>query len=356
MIKEKLARLQSTLQKQNLNGLILVNAGFHAADPLLYYLLLRTPEYAVLIIPQHGTPTLFAIRFEVTELRACYPEFSVQPLSQSIGTHIAEHLKGKRAAIHTKAIPTSLYTELLKKKIRLYEYTEADQVPSVKSNQEIIRLRQAADCSDKIFTALLTHWKKFKTEADVAHFILVATAEQGVEPSFPPIVASGKHASNPHYQPQNKKIQRGFCVIDMGVRFHGYCSDMTRTIYVGSPSEAERVLYQTLLEAQTGTMKKVKAGVSTTQLDEFCRQKLGRRLNKQFVHGLGHGLGTQVHEWPSVSKGQDVVLQENMVITIEPGVYKQGVYGIRIEDDVVVGKASAKILTKSQKELMIVGE
>ena len=127
---------------------------------------------------------------------------------------------------------------------------------------------------------------------------------------------------------------------------------MTRTIYVGRPSAAEKALYKKLLQAQAETVKRVKAGISTAELDEFCRGILGARLNKQFVHGLGHGLGTQVHEWPSVSKGQNIILEENMLITIEPGIYKKNVYGIRIEDDVVVTKTSGRVLTKSTKTLI----
>ena len=356
MFKAKLKKIQQALGRKRLDGLVLGNFGFHLYDDLLYYLLLRVPEHLVAFIPVTGKPTLYAIPFEVAEISHAYPDCRVRPLATSAATAFALLVKGKKiVGLRSSTLPANIYQSLIRiKRTRWRNFDREKEIMAIKLPSEIARLKRAAALTDQIFTRLFRHWRRFRTETDVAQFILLEIAKHGVEPSFPPIVASGAHAANPHYRPQNKKIQSGFCVLDFGVRYAGYCSDMTRTIYIGQPSAAERALYRTLLEAQTSTMSRVKAGISTAELDKFCRQSLGNRLNKQFVHGLGHGLGTQVHEWPAVTASQNVALEENMVITIEPGVYQTGKYGIRIEDDVVVTKRGVRVLTKSGKNLMSV--
>jgi len=356
MFKDKLKKIQRALREQKLDGLVLGNFGFHLYDDLLYYLLLRVPEHLVAFIPVAGKPTLYAIPFEVGELTRAYPACRVRPLAASTASLLTPIVQGKkRIGLRPSTLPANIYQALKRvARTRWKNFDREKEIMAIKLPSEVIRLRRAAKLTDQIFTRLIRRWRRFRTETDIAQFILLEIAKHGLTPSFPPIVATGRNAANPHYQPQNKKIQSGFCVLDFGVRAAGYCSDMTRTIYVGKPNAAERALYQTLLEAQTSTVKKVRAGVATADLDDFCRQKLGKRLNKQFVHGLGHGLGTQVHEWPSVSANQPVLLEENMLITIEPGVYQAGKYGIRIEDDVVVTKKGAKILTMSTKKLIAV--
>ncbi len=113
-------------------------------------------------------------------------------------------------------------------------------------------------------------------------------------------------------------------------------------------------LYETVLEAQQKTIEVVKSGSIANELDHYCRALLGNKLSREFIHGLGHGVGTQVHEWPSINGRSEAVLQENMLITIEPGVYAQGKYGIRIEDDVLVGARQPIVLTQTTKELIYV--
>jgi Xaa-Pro aminopeptidase len=355
MLRDKIKKIQLSLQDNKLDGIILGNYGFNAYDDLLYYMLLRIPEYALIFIPRKGKPTLYAIPFEVNELKLNYPEFIVRPLISSVEAIILPHIKPiKNIGLKMNTLPASIYRKIVQlHKPRFTSFGNAAEIMAIKLPEEIKRLKKACNITDEIFIKLVNNWRKFKTEQDVANFILVLAAKMGVEPSFAPIVASGKNASNPHYHPQNKIIQKGFCVIDMGVRYDGYCSDMTRTVYVGKPSKKECHLYTVLLGAQMDTIKKVKTGTTTAVIDIFCRNQLGK-LNKQFIHGLGHGLGTSVHEWPSVSKTQDVTLEQNMVVTVEPGLYLPNKYGIRIEDDVVVTKNKALVLNQSKKTLITV--
>ena len=351
MTKEKISKIQTEIKKQNLDGLIMGNFNFNISDDLLYYLVLRTPELLLAYIPAQSKPTLWAISFEVAELKKLYPEFTVKPFDRPIENLLSKYVSGKKIGIRSDTLPVLAYRRLKKTKSNLVDFENSEKIVATKFPGEIKRLQKAADITDDIFKKLIKNWKKFNTEAEAANFILTETARHGLKPSFDPIVASGPNAANPHYHPQNKKIQKGFCVIDMGVRYQGYCSDMTRTVYVGKPNKKERELYNKLLEGQEKTLKEVKAGVSTKHLDLFCRDIIGKNLSKEFIHSLGHGVGSQVHEWPSVSERQEVMLKENMIITIEPGVYRQGAYGIRIEDDAVVTKRGCQILNKSPKGL-----
>lgn len=356
MVNEKIRTIQEQIKKQNLRGLLIGNYGFTATDDLLYYLLLRTPEYAVCFIPVVGKPTLYTISFEAAELGHVLPEMTVKPMVKSISELVEIHVPERvRVGLRHKTTPIEVFNALKKTpRARWQNFTGAESIVAIKMAEEQRSLRHACTITDKIFSELISAWKQFRTEANVAAFIRERTAHHGAEIAFPPIVASGKNAANPHYQPRNKKIQKGFCVIDMGVRYRGYCSDMTRTIFVGKPAASEQVLYNRLLSVQTQTINRVRDGVTTAELDRFCRESLGNELNKQFIHGLGHGLGTQVHEWPSVSERADVTLQPNMLITVEPGVYLQGKYGIRIEDDVLVRAGKSLVLTKSTKNLLVV--
>lgn len=354
MLDHKIIILQKKLRKEGLHGLVLCNSAHHMSDDVLHYLLLRNLECGLLFIPARGRATLYAISFEVAQLKQYFPSLIIKPFDATPETLIKNHLKKGRIALNLGGLSAHVYKKITSlKNIRFEHASFLPQIMAVKLQEEIKLLKKAAHITDELFTLLIRNWKKFKTEYDAAQFLLVEMAKRGIEPSFPPIIASGVHAALPHSEPHKTKIQKGFCVIDMGVRYGGYCSDMTRTIYVGTPTQKEKQLYELVRSVQEETVKRVKAGVSTKKLDTFCRSKLGA-LNKEFIHSLGHGVGTQVHEWPRVGGTEDVRLEENMVITIEPGVYRKGRYGIRIEDDVVVGKGEGKVLTKVSKRLIVV--
>ena len=242
MFKAKLKKIQQALGRKRLDGLVLGNFGFHLYDDLLYYLLLRVPEHLVAFIPVTGKPTLYAIPFEVGELGHAYPACRVRPLSASAVSLITPLVQDKkRIGFRPSTLPANIYQAFTRvAKTHWQNFDREKEIMAIKLPSEIARLKRAAALTDQIFTRLFRHWRRFRTETDVAQFILLEIAKHGVEPSFPPIVASGAHAANPHYRPQNKKIQSGFCVLDFGVRYAGYCSDMKRTIYIGQASAAER--------------------------------------------------------------------------------------------------------------------
>lgn len=357
MFQQKLVDIQTLLTDQKIDMLMIGNFGHQIADELLYYLLLETLECGIMLIPQHGSPTLFAISFEIPALQKQFPEIRILPFDKKPTDLLSDILQKTDAlGIRPSALPAHVFQNITQAfpNTKIKTLTQEEQCMAIKKGKEITRMEQAGKLTDALFQDLLLAWPSFYTEMDAANFLRREMADRGIEPSFPPIVASGTNAANPHHKPTFKKIQSGFCVIDFGVRFKGYCSDMTRTIFVGIPSDEERVLYQTLLDTQNASIAMVRPGTNGADIDRFCRASLGEELNTQFVHTLGHGLGTQVHEWPRISQNQEVFLAEGMVITIEPGIYKKGSYGIRIEDDILVCRDGYELLTQSVKALVCV--
>lgn len=218
-------------------------------------------------------------------------------------------------------------------------------------NAKLAGIRKGCTLNDCIYTELREAFRKgtFETEADVAQFIDQRIKEAGAKNAFPTIIASGVNAVEWHHEPTKKKLKKGFCVIDFGSRFNGYCSDMTRTVFLGRTSKADRRIYSIVLRAQEKCIRKVKAGANGRKIYELAKERLGAYAD-YFGHGLGHGLSKLIHAKPRLNK-KDALLKEGDVVTIEPGVYIPHVLGIRIEDDVLVKKNGYEVLSKSTKKL-----
>jgi Xaa-Pro aminopeptidase len=168
------------------------------------------------------------------------------------------------------------------------------------------------------------------------------------------MIASGERSALPHGRASEAAIPpEGFVLCDFGVILAGYCSDMTRTVYVGHPTGEARRLYQAVRQAQQAAIEAVKPGVSVAEVDRTARNLLQKQgLGKRFTHATGHGVGLEIHEAPRVAAGQEEILQPGMVITIEPGVYIPGKWGVRIEDMVVVTERGCEVLTPTSPELI----
>ena len=174
--------------------------------------------------------------------------------------------------------------------------------------------------------------------------------------SFDPIVVSGPNTSLPHGEATARVICEGdFVTMDFGVVLNGYCSDMTRTVAVGYATEEMKAVYETVLQAQLAGLDATKAGVLGREVDAAARKVIADAgYGEFFGHGYGHGIGLQVHEWPSCNSGGDTVMEKNMVCSAEPGIYLPGKFGVRIEDVVVFQDAGCENITKSPKNLIII--
>jgi len=219
-----------------------------------------------------------------------------------------------------------------------------------KDAAEIAAIRRAAELTDRAFEHGLTVLKPGVRELDVALAIeRFVRSEGGDGMAFPIIVASGARSAMPHGTASSKTIEAGELVtIDMGAQVDGYCADMTRTVGIGTVSSQHRALFDAVLEAQRAATAQVRAGAAGRDLDRTARQVLAEHgLAEAFVHSLGHGVGLDVHEGPSLSSRSEDVLDASMTVTIEPGVYLAGDAGVRIEDLVLVGEDGAEVLSRT---------
>jgi Xaa-Pro aminopeptidase len=222
-----------------------------------------------------------------------------------------------------------------------------------KSQEEIFRIKKACQITDYIFKSILANFKNFKTEDDIKKFIKIKALESDADISFEPIVASGKNAVIAHHS-KASKLNKGFLVLDFGVKYKGYMSDMTRTLYLGKPTEKEIMLYNKVLNIQEKCIDKAKPYLRAERLYKYSLGLFGNDA-KYFVHGLGHGIGVEIHEKPNLSLKSKDVLVKNTIFTVEPGYYNQKTgIGIRIEDDILLSGKKKVILNKSTKKLICI--
>lgn len=225
----------------------------------------------------------------------------------------------------------------------------------IKTKSEIMYIQKACSITDDIFKKIITflrHDSKV-TEINLKNFISSEIKKKKLRESFPPIVTSGKRAGNEIHPQSTNEYIRGFTIVDFGVRYNGYCSDMTRTLYIGKPSKKDIKIYKEIAIIQKDAMFLVKDNVLSSEIDQHVRKRLGI-YKKYFIHTLGHGVGRKIHEPPIIyEKKIKPILKSGMVITIEPGIYIHNRLGIRIEDTLCVQAKKPKILTKSSREMLI---
>lgn len=226
---------------------------------------------------------------------------------------------------------------------------------AIKRDDEIAYLKKAAQIGDEAFRLTLQDMKVGMTENEVrtmleCHMLRLGSEER----SFDTIIASGYRSSMPHGVASDKVIEEGdFVTFDFGAIYKGYHSDMTRTIVMGHASEEQRHMYHTLHAAQELGLSHVKDGISGCDLDAIVRNYLkDHGYGQYFGHGLGHGVGLDIHELPVTSPSSKDILREKMIVTVEPGIYIPGKMGLRIEDSVIVLKNGCERLTKTSKELL----
>jgi Xaa-Pro aminopeptidase len=326
-----------------------------------YYLTGFTGEAGVLILSD-GAATLITdgrfttqVRQETTSVRLMHQKGSLMestgrllrakaikrvgfdPTQTSVGQL---QLLGKAAGARTKWISTPGLVGTLR----------ARKEPS-----ELARMRQAAILAGDVLAGAIHLLKPGVMENEVAAEIEYQMRKRGASgPAFETIVAFGDRSALPHARPTAKRLRKNeLVVLDLGAILAHYCSDITRTVYVGKAPARVKQWYRAVLEAQIAAIAAVRAGASCGDVDAAARQVLaGYKLDRLFTHSTGHGLGLEVHEDPRVARGQKARLEPGFVVTIEPGVYMGGVGGIRIEDDVAVHPGNTEVLTRIPRDLI----
>ena len=227
----------------------------------------------------------------------------------------------------------------------------------IKDETEIETIRKACSISDQAFHDALEFIKPGKTEIEIANFLDFRMRELGAAGlSFDTILASGINSSKPHAHPMHKPVELGEAItMDFGCLYEHYVSDMTRTIYLGHVSDEQAEIYNTVLKANQALIDQVKAGLGFRDFDKIPRDIIVEAgYGEYFTHGIGHGIGLDIHEEPYFSQTSTEVIKSGMVLTDEPGIYIEGKYGVRIEDDILITDKGCELLTLAPKELIVI--
>lgn len=236
---------------------------------------------------------------------------------------------------------------------------DLDHQRIIKTDKEIKLIQKSQRINEEALAKVIRNLKVGQTETEIAWKLISTGRSLGAEDlSFDPIVAFGKNSASPHYTPSNRKYKKGDVVlIDMGFKYQGYCSDMTRTFLPKQATTEMLNVYNTVLEAQRNCIKNLQPNMKGSDGDKLSRELINKNgFEGKFTHANGHGVGLEIHEAPSLSskakhKDKSMIIQENMVITVEPGIYLENKFGIRIEDMIVVKSGRNKNLTRFPKDL-----
>ncbi len=275
----------------------------------------------------------------------------------------------KRDNIQSILVETEDFTlarfEDFKKALPDYKFLKSNELSQtltrlrqIKSPQEIELIRHAQSITDNAFSNILNFIKPGVTEREIALELEYFMGKSGSEGfAFDTIAVSGKNSSLPHGVPTDKPLEAGdFLTMDFGAKFGGYCSDMTRTVAIGTVTEEQQSVYDTVLKAQLSALEKIGPNKKCRDIDKIARDIINSAgFEGKFGHGLGHSLGIDVHENPACNTRDETLLLPGMIMTVEPGIYLENKFGVRIEDMVLVTENGAENLTKSPKELIIIG-
>ncbi|MGB8011832.1 MAG: Xaa-Pro peptidase family protein [Terriglobales bacterium] len=357
----RLTRLRSRLEETDLDVLLVTHL------PNILYLCGFTGSSGALIVSDDGAVLFTDGRYR-TQAREEVAGAKIVIARKSPLLAAAEWLAARRgrptplvAGIEAESITAAMRDRLasmLKGKARLRSAPPlVERARMVKDAPEILRIRRAVELGASLFRIARKKIRPGVSEVEVAAAMeYEARCAGAAGMSFSTIIASGARSAIVHGRASSARIpRRGFVVCDFGVILADYCSDRTRTVHVGHPSVEARRLYESVLEAQQTAIAAVRPGVTAAEVDGAARRVLRRRkLARYFTHSTGHGLGLEIHEAPRLAAGQTQELEPGMVITIEPGAYVPGKWGVRIEDVVVVTASGCEVLSPADKELVVI--
>lgn len=353
-MQAKIKKVYELMDKEGLDALLI------DSPENRYYLTGFTGTAGRVLLTGKGAYFITDFRY-VEQAKKQTEGYEIVELSSNFEKGLNELLKKdgvKRLGFESKAISHEQflkYNEVLE--VELQKTTDLiEGLRVIKGPEEIEKIKKAVEITDAAFAHILGIIKPGVTEREIALELEFFQKRMGGEKNaFDFIVASGQRSSLPHGVASDKVIEKGdFVTLDFGVFYQGYCSDLTRTVVVGEPDEKQKEIYGLVLKAQLAVIERVKAGMSCKEVDEIARGIIGEAgYRENFGHGLGHGIGLEIHEAPRVSFTSETILQPGMVVTNEPGIYIPGWGGIRIEDDLLITEEGCEVLNKAPKELII---
>jgi Xaa-Pro aminopeptidase len=362
--RSRIHRLRLSFSALNADALLVTHL------PNIRYLCGFTGSAGILLV-EHTRATLFTDSRYTLQARQEVYDASTAIAAHGLIRAVAEALKGRRGAIRLGIAPAQV-TVAQKTALQLAAGARVrwlaapdliERLRAVKDPDELARMRQSARLISDVWTASVRHVKPGVSELAVAAEIERSMKLQGASgPSFETIVASGPRSAWPHARPTPKLLRKNeLVVLDQGAILRDYCSDMTRTVFLGRSSVGARAgvrnkvrsLYAAVLEAQEAAMAAIRPGISAASVDVAARKVFKRLgLERYFTHSTGHGLGLEIHEMPRLGRGEETLLEAGMVVTVEPGVYVERLGGIRIEDEVLVTSQGAEVLTSASREFL----
>ncbi|MCX7750687.1 MAG: Xaa-Pro peptidase family protein [Candidatus Bipolaricaulota bacterium] len=352
-------RLGKAVRERGLEAFVVVNVE-RSDRPNLRYLTGFTGSFGILLV---GERTVFATDSRYTEQAGKETGLPVEEVKGRWLPWLGERLKSlglRRVGIGAHRTSLFVYQELSRLAAGVELVPErglVEDLRRVKGEDEIGRISAAAELTDAGLRWAIEHLQPGRTEREVALDLEVWYRKNGAEGvAFELIVASGPGSAMPHYRPGNRRITRGDVVLfDVGVQLDGYCSDLTRVVAVGDPGPTVREVYELVLAANRAGLAAVRAGAAGKDVDAAAREVIAKAgYGDRFGHGLGHGVGLEVHEAPAVGPASEDTLAPGNVVTIEPGVYLPGKFGVRIEDLVVVTEGGNRVLSRFPKDELLI--
>lgn len=356
MLIERCNKLMAELAKEGIDGAIIT----HGTN--IRYFSNFTSDESVLIISKDRRVLLTDFRYTIQAKELSAPAFEIVETSRAIATEeiasVIREMGIKKCAFEDGYLTVRAFNNYKELPMELIPMTDViDRVRLVKDEYEIECLKKAQSIADAAFAELITKIHAGMTEKEVAneldHLLRVHGAEEN---SFDTIVGSGPNGALCHATPGARKLTEGdLVVIDFGCKYMGYCSDMTRTIAVGAPCDELKNIYGIVLKAQLAALEALKPNMSAKELDGVARGVItDAGYGPTFGHSLGHGFGLDIHEAPYASTRSNDTLVPGSTITVEPGIYVEGLGGVRIEDDCVLTEDGFIDLAHTTKELIII--
>ncbi len=356
LIKKRIQRLRKSLSARKLDATLITSpqnrfyfSGFDAEDLGL------TESAGALLITRRQQFLLTDGRYQL-QAKNQAPSFEItiykKGLARELGK-IFQKIRVKSCAFEPNYISCSRFNSLKKATPDTAWHELGDicqKMRLIKDNSECIQIAASQRAAEKVFQNVVSEITPGRTEKEIAFLILQGLYTLADGPSFPPIVASGPNSALPHAVPSDRTIQEGEPVIvDMGARLGGYCSDMTRTIFCGAPSDKFRDIYKTVRNAQKAAQMHIRPGQTGKQADGLARKVIeDAGYGNFFVHSLGHGVGIAIHEAPLLSPRSAKKLQTGMVFTVEPGIYVPEEGGVRLENMGILRNSGLEIMTSDR--------
>lgn len=357
MTLHRVEKLRQQLVNQQLDAII-VDSPYNRR-----YLSGFTGSAGTLLITAQEQYLLTDFRYRIQSKEQA-PSFSVVEYSATAHEDVKQLLvqhQAKRVAFeqeHWSFAQYKKWEQVLSDKVELVPTSGLiEDIRMIKDADELQVLLEAAQLADKTFAHILNYIEAGISENAIALEMEVFMRKNGAtSSSFDTIVASGERSALPHGVASERILKNNeFVKLDFGAYYKGYCSDITRTVFLGQePTEKHYEIYNTVLQAQLHALEHIKAGITGKEADSYARDYITEKgYGDLFGHGTGHAIGLEIHEGPRLSKMSETVLKPGMVVTVEPGIYVPNFGGVRIEDDVVITEAGIQILTQSTKELIL---